>query len=69
MVELPEFFTLGEDGVPFTCCICGKEDIGWGNNPDPVTDENGKFFKEDDECCDKCNDEVVIPKRLKEMGL
>jgi len=40
----------------FKCCICGKEFSGYGNNPFPVF-ENGR-------CCDKCNIEVVIPKRL-----
>ena len=29
----------------YKCCICGKEFTGWGNNPDPVTDEN--LFPED----------------------
>jgi len=51
----------------FTCCICNKMSYGWGNNPDPVTNEKGKFFKEDAQCCDECNDKVVIPKRLEEM--
>jgi hypothetical protein len=49
------------------CCICSKFFEGYGNNPDPVTDEDGKFFKEDDECCSVCNNTVVIPKRMKEM--
>lgn len=38
------------------CCICGEPLNGHGNNPAPVKDE-GK-------CCDKCNNEVVIPARL-----
>lgn len=42
------------------CVICGKEYDGYGNNAQPVKD--GK-------CCDKCNQEVVIPARLKKMGL
>ena len=42
------------------CSICGKEieKIGnWesGNNAQPIN--NGR-------CCDKCNTEIVIPKRL-----
>ena len=31
----------------FTCCICGEESEGYGNNPSPV-EEEGK-------CCDACN--------------
>lgn len=42
------------------CVICGKEYDGYGNNAQPVKD--GK-------CCDKCNQEVVIPARIKKMGL
>lgn len=40
------------------CSICGKEYKGYGNNASPVKD--GK-------CCDKCNDEVVIPARIKNL--
>ena len=43
------------------CIICGKEFEGWGNNPDPVATEG--------RCCDKCNDNVVLPARLKELGI
>lgn len=46
----------------FTCCICGKEFIGYGNNPYPVVEH-----PLGNRCCDKCNDEVVIPARLKKM--
>lgn len=42
----------------FTCCICGKVVVEWGNNPYPV--------KEEGECCDRCNNERVIPERLKD---
>ena len=41
------------------CCICGKEFKGWGNNPWPVRNEG--------ECCDECNDSVVLSARLREM--
>lgn len=41
------------------CCICGKEFEGFGNNPYPVKSE-GK-------CCDKCNEEVVVPERIKKI--
>lgn len=38
------------------CVICGKEIEGHGNNAEPV--KKGK-------CCDKCNNSVVIPERMK----
>lgn len=34
------------------CCICGEEFTGFGNNPWPI--------KEDGQCCDKCNEQVII---------
>ena len=40
------------------CVICGDEIDGYGNNAKPVN--TGP-------CCDECNDEFVIPQRLKEM--
>ncbi len=40
----------------FTCCICGEESKGYGNNPDPV--------KHDGRCCDACNAKFVIPARI-----
>lgn len=43
------------------CCICGKEFIGWGNNPYPVVEEEGE------RCCDDCNAIVVIPARIQRM--
>ena len=44
----------------FTCCICGEDCEGYGNNPDPVRHEG--------ECCDACNKKFVIPARLELMG-
>ena len=44
----------------FTCSICGKKVIGFGNNPFP--------FKSEGECCDECNYKVVIPARLTMMN-
>ena len=38
-----------------TCSICGKKYKGYGNNARPVNDGR---------CCDDCNDNVVIPKRI-----
>ena len=42
-----------------TCCLCGEEFEGYGNNPAPV--------KESGECCDRCNAEKVIPVRLETL--
>lgn len=41
-----------------TCCICGKEYTHWGNNALPINDGR---------CCDKCNNDIVIPERIKRM--
>ena len=42
--------------LKFTCCICGKQFEGYGNNPAPVKSEG--------ECCDNCNFSVVLSARL-----
>lgn len=48
-----------------TCCLCGCEIRGYGNNPEPLTD-NGR-------CCDFCNSNVtkfrmlVTPENLRAM--
>lgn len=43
------------------CSICGDEmEEEYGNNAQPVNDG---------ECCDRCNQEVVIPARLEELGV
>ena len=61
-IKLDEDESLKEDKEENkkVCVICGKEYDGYGNNAQPVKD--GK-------CCDKCNQEVVIPARIKKMGL
>jgi hypothetical protein len=51
----------------FTCCICGKKETGWGNNPDPITDEAGQFFDKDAQCCEECNSKIVISKRYADL--
>ena len=59
----------------FTCCICGKECKGFGNNPDGAVwkDESGKIvfpkFKANDRCCDECNDNYVIVGRMYSFAL
>ena len=45
----------------YTCCICGKEYYGYGNNPDPVNTDSGA------RCCDICNYGMVIPARIERM--
>lgn len=44
------------EGHIHTCCICGEEFTGYGNNPSPVAEE-GK-------CCDSCNLHFVLPARI-----
>ena len=44
-----------------TCAICGGNYVLGGNNPFPVVKG------EDACCCTRCNEEVVIPARLKEF--
>lgn len=43
-----------------TCCICGAEITGYGNNPDPLEYPKGAV------CCDRCNLSTVIPARIKQ---
>lgn len=47
-----------------TCCFCGKEFAGWGNNPDCW---DNREFQEDERCCDDCDITVVIPARMKAL--
>lgn len=50
----------------FRCVLCGKWTLGWGdnkefgNNPEPLAEP-------DKQCCDKCNEEKVIPARIAEI--
>ena len=39
------------------CCICKEEFSGYGNNPLPLYNKEGR-------CCDACNIMHVIPARL-----
>ena len=41
----------------YICCICGETATGFGNNPAPV--------KYEGRCCDRCDNGVVIPARIK----
>jgi hypothetical protein len=42
------------------CSICKRPFYGYGNNAQPVN--NGR-------CCGECNDMVVIPARMIDMGI
>jgi len=44
----------------YTCCLCGSEEFGYGNNPDPL----GKMPAC---CCNTCNFTKVIPARIEGM--
>lgn len=39
------------------CSICGNEFEGYGNNAQPINDGR---------CCDKCNAEIVVPRRIQD---
>lgn len=58
--EILEALATKYTGAPhFKCSICGQFFAGYGNNPYPVTKEEG------DRCCDACNSEQVIPARIR----
>tara|TARA_R110001599_G_scaffold32907_2_gene107252 strand:+ start:1508 stop:1672 length:165 start_codon:yes stop_codon:yes gene_type:complete len=42
------------------CSICFEPIEGFGNNAEPINN---------DTCCDKCNWEVVLPKRISLMNI
>ncbi|MCF7930468.1 MAG: DUF3846 domain-containing protein [Acholeplasmataceae bacterium] len=42
------------------CSICNKEITGYPNNAEPISAKP---------CCEKCNDYVVVPMRLYQLGL
>ena len=52
------------------CCICGCEIKGYGNNPEGAAWQTADGtihlpeFKENERCCDKCNQFYVIPGRI-----
>jgi hypothetical protein len=43
----------------YTCCICGEDFEGYGNNPSP--------YRESGKCCDACNKKFVVPARLMQL--
>ena len=42
------------------CVLCNESFAGWGNNPEPLA----KY--EEGVCCDQCDMDKVIPKRIEE---
>lgn len=58
----------------FYCCICGEFTEGYGNNPEGAVwkDMNGNVcepqFKQTDRCCDKCDNQFVIPGRMYKLA-
>ena len=48
------------------CCICGKNFVGWGNNPWGALDKDGNVVEwgENDVCCDECNSTYVLSGRM-----
>ena len=54
----------------YICCICGRMFSGWGNNPDGAMWKTSQgeivepTFKEDDVCCDECDNNYVLPGRI-----
>ena len=50
-----------EEFIGFTCCICHKDVSGYGNNPEPVNNDD------DEECCDDCNGMYVVPARMLQL--
>ena len=40
------------------CTVCKDLFSGWGNNAEPVAEG---------QCCDACNDDIVIPTRIRQL--
>lgn len=59
MTKIYPVTEIGEFGIGSTevhiCSICQKPYQGWGNNADPY----------EGRCCDECNQQFVIPARMK----
>lgn len=55
--------SLKERKNVYTCCICGKEYVGFGNNPWSVNNDP------EARCCDECNLTVVIPERINNLEM
>ena len=62
MARKEKYYTTKAESLKFTCCLCGAECTGWGNNPYPCEPKFGG-----DRCCDECNSTKVIPARLRAL--
>ena len=49
--ELNKIKSMSGYDLEYTCCICGKNYRGYGNNPYPL-EKTGR-------CCDSCNNKVI----------
>jgi hypothetical protein len=49
--------------APFTCCLCQKNEQGYGNNPAPL------ITSADARCCDDCNKVVIFTRIGMSQGL
>ena len=58
-----EDYKVKESESRYVCCFCCDTCIGFGNNPAPINNDPARS------CCDSCNEEVVIPARIKEVRL
>jgi hypothetical protein len=56
-MEMETEFGSGKSETKF-CSICRVAYTGWGNNAWPINDGR---------CCDRCNQDQVIPARLDRM--
>jgi hypothetical protein len=50
----------GKAELAKVCSLCGNPYTGFGNNPEPLRPYEQR-------CCNYCNQNVVIPARLKRM--
>lgn len=55
--ELAELISKNTGRPCFYCTLCGEYFFGYGNNPYPLASS-------EDQCCDTCNINKVIPARL-----
>lgn len=49
---------LNNDIKEHICSICGNKYIGYGNNARPINDGR---------CCNACNSQIVIPRRIQDV--
>jgi len=47
----------------YTCALCDAQFTGWGHNPSPIVND------EDKRCCTQCNEDRVIPQRIRDATI